>query len=194
MRRVVRVIAAGGRNNAPIDSIIVSGDQRRLQTAHLTGVNGTLIGVMLPEPVLLRMGDALELDDGSLVDVVVEPEALIEVRGNDLTHLARLAWHLGDRHVPVQVLSNRLRLRRDGALEAMLGQLGARLTAIDAPFDPEGGAYVAPAAHGHHGHDHHDHAHGQDHAHQDHAHHDHAHHDHAHHDHVHGPGCGHDHD
>jgi len=178
MRRVVRVIAAGGNNSAPrIDSLILSGDQRRVQTAHLTGVNGTLIGVMLPEPVLLRMGDALELDDGSLVDVVVEPEALIEVRGNDLTHLARLAWHLGDRHVPVQILSNRLRLRRDAALEAMLGQLGARLTAIDAPFDPEGGAYAAQGAH--------EHAHGH--------HHDHAHHDHAHHDHVHGPGCGHDH-
>jgi urease accessory protein len=197
MRRVVRVIAAGGNNSAPrIDSIILGGDQRRVQAVHLTGVNGTLIGLMLPEPVLLRMGDALELDDGTLVDVVVEPEALTEIRGDDLTHLARLAWHLGDRHVPVQVLSNRLRMRRDAALEAMLGQLGARLTAIDAPFDPEGGAYAAQAAHAHgdahhghahhaHGH-HHDHAHGHDHAHQDHAHHDHAH--------VHGPGCGHDHD
>ena len=190
MRRVVRVIGAGGNDSAPrIDSIIVSGDQRRVQTVLLTGVNGTPIGLMLPEPVLLRMGDALELDDGTLIDVVVEPEALIEVRGNDLTHLARLAWHLGDRHVPVQILNNRLRMRRDAALEAMLDELGARLTAIDAPFDPEGGAYAAPAVHTHreHGH-HHDHAHGQDHAHHDHAHHDH------HHDHVHGPGCGHDHD
>src|SRR5207302_412516 len=124
---------AGGNDSAPrIDSIIVSGDQRRVQTVLLTGVNGTLIAFMLPEPVLLRMGDALELDDGSLVDVVVEPEPLIEVRGNDLTHLARLAWHLGDRHVPVQILANRLRLRRDAALEAMLAALGARLTAIDA--------------------------------------------------------------
>ena len=190
MRRVVRVIAAGARNGTPpIDSLVVSGEQRRVQTAHLTGVNGTLIGVMLPEPVLLRMGDALELDDGSLVEVVVEPEALIEVRGNDLTHLARLAWHLGDRHVPVQVMANRLRLRRDAGIEAMLGALGARVTAIEAPFDPEGGAYAQPAqaqhGHAHHGH-HHGHAHGQDHTHQDHAHHDH-------HDHVHGPGCGHDH-
>lgn len=187
MRRVVRVIGASGSDSAPrIDSVILSGDQRRVQTAHLTGVNGTLIGLMLPEPVMLRMGDALELDDGSLVDVVIEPEALIEIRGNDLTHLARLAWHLGDRHVPVQVLTNRLRMRRDAALEAMLGQLGARLTAIDAPFDPEGGAYAAQAAHDHrdHGHAHHDHGH----------HHDHAQGHHAHHDHVHGPGCGHDHD
>ena len=100
---------------------------------------------MLPEPVMLRMGDAFELDDGSFVDIVVEPEPLIEVRGNDLTHLARLAWHLGDRHVPVQILANRLRLRRDGALEAMLAALGARLTPIEAPFDPEGGAYATHA-------------------------------------------------
>src|SRR3954453_8812209 len=140
MRRVVRVVETGRR--APIDSVILKGDQRRIQTGHLTGVNGTPIGVMLPEPVLLRNGDALELDDGSIVEVVIEPEPLVEIRGHDLTHLARLAWHLGDRHVPVQVLSNRLRMRRDPALEALLRNLGARLSAIEAPFDPEGGAYA----------------------------------------------------
>ena len=121
MRRVVRVLGAGAGNAAPpIDSVILSGDQRRAQSAILTGVNGTQIGLMWPEPVLLRMGDALELDDGSLVEIVVAPERLVEVRGNDLTHLARLAWHLGDRHVPVQVLANRLRLQRNAALETML--------------------------------------------------------------------------
>jgi urease accessory protein len=171
MRRVVRVLGAGAAHTAPIDSVMVAADQRRTQTAVLTGVNGTQIGMMLPEPVHLRMGDALELDDGSLVEVVVAPEPLIEVRGNDLTHLARLAWHLGDRHVPVQVLANRLRLRRDPALETMLGALGARLTEIEAPFDPEGGAY-APATHDH-GHDHH-------HRHDAHCGHDHSH------DHHHG--------
>src|SRR2546423_12737566 len=112
---------------------------------------------MLPEPVLLRMGDVLELDDGSFVDVVIEPEPLIEVRGNDLTHLARLAWHLGDRHVPVQVLANRLRVRRDPSLETLLQNLGARLTPIEAPFDPEGGAYASAPGHDHHGAQHHDH-------------------------------------
>jgi urease accessory protein len=173
MRRVVRVLGAGAVGTSPTDSVMIAADQRRMQTAVLTGVNGTQIGMMLPEPVHLRMGDALELDDGSLVEVVVAPEVLIEVRGNDLTHLARLAWHLGDRHVPVQVLANRLRLRRDPALETMLGALGARLAEIEAPFDPEGGAY-APAAHDHghhHGHDHHHHhdAHcGHDHSHDHH--------------------------
>ena len=143
-----------------------------MQTARLTGVNGTQIGLMLAEPVLLRNGDALELDDGSLVEVVVEPEPLVEIRGSDLTHLARLAWHLGDRHVPVQVLSNRLRMRRDSALEAILQNLGARLTAIEAPFDPEGGAYASQPAHDHHrehGHDH-DHPHEHDHGPHHHGH------------------------
>jgi urease accessory protein len=181
MLRVVRVVSSAQSDSARhIDSVMLAPDQRRLQSAHLTGVNGTLIGLMLPEPVMLRMGDAFELDDGSFVDIVIEPEPLIEVRGNDLTHLARLAWHLGDRHVPVQVLTNRLRLRRDDALEAMLAALGARLTPIEAPFDPEGGAYATHAApdHGHH-HDHH--------------HHDGCGHDH-HHDHAHGHGHGHHHD
>ena len=168
MRRVVRVIDAGGA--APIDCIILKAGQRRVQTAHLTGVNGTPIGVMLPEPVLLRNGDALELDDGSTVEVVIEPEPLIEIRGNDLMHLARLAWHLGDRHVPAQVLNNRLRIRRDPALEALLQNLGARLAVIEAPFDPEGGAYAT------HRHDDHQHEHGHDHDH----HHDHGHHHHGH--------------
>lgn len=154
----------------PIDSVILKADQRRVQTAQLTGVKGTSIGLMLPEPVLLRHGDAFELDDGSIVDVVVEPEPLVEIRGKDLTHLARLAWHLGDRHVPVQVLSNRLRMRRDSALEALLQNLGARLTAIEAPFDPEGGAYASPPAHEHHhGHDHADHDHHHDHGHHHHG-------------------------
>jgi urease accessory protein len=172
MRRVVRVVSSAGSSAAPVDSVILKADQRRLQTAHLTGVQGTAIGIMLPEPVLLHNGDALELDDGSFVDVVFEPEPLIEIRGNDLTHLARLAWHLGDRHVPVQIFANRLRMRADAALEAVLTELGARLTAIEAPFDPEGGAYAQPAHHHGHGHDHHGHDHHHGHSHHGHHHHD----------------------
>jgi len=161
MLRVVRVVHSASSNARQIDSIIVKPGERRLQTGHFTGVNGTQIAAMLPEAIILRNGDALQLDDGSIVEVVIEPEPVIEVRGNDLTHLARLAWHLGDRHVPVQIFANRLRMRPDAALEAMLKGLGARLTPIEAPFDPEGGAYTH---HAHHGHDH-------THHHQDHDHH-----------------------
>jgi urease accessory protein len=175
MLRVVRVVSSAGATARNIDTLILNSEQRRLSTGHFTGVNGTAIGAMLPEPVLLRNGDSLELDDGSLVDVVIEPEPLVEIRGNDLTHLARLAWHLGDRHVPVQIFPNRLRMRPDAALEAMLKGLSARLTPIEAPFDPEGGAY----AHHVHAHDHHDHAHGgHDHHHEHDHHHDHGHHHH----------------
>jgi len=177
MRRVVRVVKSDGTRQ--IDSVILNPEQRRLQTAHLTGVNGTPIGLMLPEPVTVRMGDAFELDGGDLVEIVVEPEPLSEIRGSDVTHLARLAWHLGDRHVPIQVLANRIRMRRDAALEAMLAALGARLTPIEAPFDPEGGAYATHAGQEHAGH-HHDHDHGHAHGHD---HHDHHHHDHEHHGH-----------
>jgi urease accessory protein len=167
MLRVVRVVSSADANARHIDTLILNSEQRRLQTGHFTGVNGTAIGAMLPEPVLLRNGDALELDDGSMVDVVIEPEPLIEIRGNDLTHLARLAWHLGDRHVPVQIFATRLRMRPDGALEAMLKSLGARLTPIEAPFDPEGGAYALRHTHDHHGHDHrHAHPHAHDHLHK----------------------------
>jgi urease accessory protein len=167
-----------------IDSVILNPEQRRLQTAHLTGVNGTPIGLMLPEPVTVRMGDAFELDGGDLVEIVVEPEPLSEIRGSDVTHLARLAWHLGDRHVPIQVLANRIRMRRDAALEAMLAALGARLTPIEAPFDPEGGAYATHAGQEHAGH-HHDHDHGHAHGHDHHGHHHHDHEHHGHHRHGH---------
>jgi urease accessory protein len=101
----------------------------------------------------------LELDDGRLLEVVAAAEPLLEARAADLTELTRLAWQLGDRHVPVQILTNRLRVRREPALETLLAALGAKTTAIEAPFEPEGGAYASAHAygHGHHDHHHHDH-------------------------------------
>jgi len=176
MPRVIRVLAAGhGEVACPLDSVMLKAEQRRVERGELVGVNGTHCVFDLPAPVVLRMGDALELEGGGLVDVVIEAEPLIEVRGRDLIHLARLAWHLGDRHVPVQMLANRLRLRRDAAIEALLTGLGARLMPIEAPFDPEGGAYAAAAHHGPRGHDHDHHGHGHDHDTHGHHHHPHDH-------------------
>lgn len=185
MQRIVRVRQKGRGDDAlPADSIMASPAQRRAHRGEVIGSGGAHYAFALDQPVLLRMGDLCELENGTLVEVVVEPEPLIEVRGRDPIHLARLAWHLGDRHVPVQVLPNRLRTPADGVIEALLTSLGARVVAIEAPFDPEGGAYAAPAArhdhhhdHAHHGHDHHHH-HGHDHCHHDHGHH----HDHHRHD------------
>jgi urease accessory protein len=90
------------------------------------------------------------LDDGSIVLVAGKPEPLLEIAAASPHELARLAWHIGNRHTDVQIVGECLRIRRDHVLEDMLRGLGAKLTPIDAPFDPEHGAYG-------HGHQHHDH-------------------------------------
>ena len=195
MPRATRVLrAAERRDTSAVDALILPHAQRQAQKGFLFGVKGTCVEIDFAELVRLRTDDALVLDGGGLVEIVAEPEPLIEARAADLPALARLAWHLGDRHVPVQVLERRLRLKPDPAIETLLQSLGAKVVAIDAPFEPEGGAYDAAVGdHGHdhhhhdHGHDHHDHghAHGHDHGHDhDHAH-DHDHHDHGHHKHDH---------
>jgi urease accessory protein len=92
------------------------------------------------------------LEDGAIVRVAGKPEPLVEVGAASAHALARLAWHIGNRHTDLQVVGDTLRIRRDHVLEDMLRGLGARLTPIEAPFDPEPGAY----GHGHS----HDHGHG----------------------------------
>jgi urease accessory protein len=187
MPRATRLIHAAERPDAPVaDTLILPLAQRQAKKGFLFGIKGTCVELDFAEMVRLRTDDVLLLDDGGLVEVVAEPEALIEVRAADCPALARLAWHLGGRHVPVQVLERRLRLKRDPAIETLLESLGARIVAIEAPFEPEGGADEVSAA----GHQHHDHAHGHGHDHG----HDHGHshgHDHGH-DHGHGHSHGHD--
>ena len=188
MPRATRVVPAAERKDAPVaDTLILPHAQRQAQKGFLFGIKGTCVELDFAEPVRLRTDDALVLDNGGLVEIVAEPEPLIEARAADLPALARLAWHLGDRHVPVQVLERRLRLKPDPTIETLLQSLGAKVVLIDAPFEPEGGAYdaaVGDHGHDHHhhdGHHHHDHghAHGHDHGHHDHAH-DHGHHKHDH--------------
>ncbi len=184
MPRATRVLHAAERRDAPVvDTVILPYAQRQAQKGFLFGVKGTCVELDFAETMRLRTDDALVLDSGGLVEVVAEPEPLIEARAADLPALARLAWHLGDRHVPVQIFERKLRIRRDAAVEALLQSLGAKIAEIDAPFEPEGGAYAAPAGeHHHHDHHHHDHGHAHDHGHG---------HDHPH---VHDEHCGHDHD
>jgi len=115
------------------------------------------IGLAGDSAAIVLVDSLLVLDDGSLVEVVAAPESLIEARAGDVAGLARLAWHLGDRHVAIEMLPNRIRARREPAIEALLATLGAKLAFIEAPFEPEGGAYDAHAhdhahAHGHHHH------------------------------------------
>ncbi len=170
-KRGTGVIAAGHRHNRPVaDTVILDYERRSAQKTIVTGVKGTRIEIDLDRPARLRTDDLLVLDDGTLVEVVAAPEPLVEARASGVAGLARLAWHLGDRHIPVQVLPNRIRARRDGAIESLLSSLGAKIASIDAPFEPEGGAYAwqHDLSCDHHDHDH-DHGHGHDHDHH-HAH------------------------
>jgi len=117
---------------------------------------------------MVRGGDGLSLEDGRIVEVVAAPEPLAEIRAADGLALARVAWHLGNRHLPTEILPKALRIRRDPVIEAMADGLGARVIALEAPFNPEGGAYVKSdkGAAGRHDHDHnhgHGHAHEHDH-------------------------------
>jgi urease accessory protein len=167
MPRALSVIAAGHQNERPVvDTVILDYAQRCAQNITITGVKGSKIEIDLHQPARLRADDLLVLDDGSLVEVVAAPEPLIEARASDVSGLARLGWHLGDRHIPVQVLPNRIRAQRTEAIEILLASLGAKVAMIDGPFEPEGGAYASSHAHDDHAHDHaHDHHHGHSHGH-----------------------------
>ena len=173
----------------PADTVVLDFDDRHRRRMVMTGTRGLEFLLDLESAVALRGGDALVLEDGRLVEVVAAPEPLAEIRGSDPQHLVRLAWHLGNRHLPTQITARGLRIRRDHVIEAMLKGLGARIIEIEAPFDPEGGAYAdsghaqapAGAAHDHAGHDHSSHDHGDHHHHGEHCDHDHHHsHSHAH--------------
>ena len=174
MLRATSVIAKGDWHSDAADTIVLDYDDRHRRRVSMTGVRGLAFLLDLPDAVMLRSGDALKLEDGRLIEVVAAPEPLAEVKCGSLPDLARAAWHLGNRHLPVQIIGPKLRIRRDHVIADMLRGLGAQVSEIEAPFDPEGGAYAqAVQTQGH----------------------EHAEHDHAHdHGHVHGPGCGHDHD
>jgi urease accessory protein len=151
MQRASEVRAAGTWSAATaIDRVVLDADERHRRRITLTGERGTIFLLDLPHATALRDGDGLVLEDGTIVRVAGKPETLIEIAATSPHEVARLAWHIGNRHTDVQIVGDKLRIRRDHVLEEMLRGLGARLTPVDAPFDPEHGAYG-------HGHQHHDH-------------------------------------
>jgi urease accessory protein len=187
MIRATKVLGQYRWTQAATDTVVLDFDDRHRRRMAMTGTRGLEFLLDLENAVALRGGDALVLEDGRLIEVVAAPEPLIEIRGSDPHHLVRVAWHLGNRHLPTQITAKGLRIRRDHVIEAMVKGLGARVIEIEAPFDPEGGAYAESHAHAEHGsaHDHGHHHHGGQH-HDDHHHHDeHCDHDHHHHDHSH---------
>jgi urease accessory protein len=164
VRRAIRLLDAQEKNASVQDTLILTHKQRRSQRARVVTTHSVEIELDLPEPVTLRTDDVLLLDTGEQVDVVAAPEPLMEIRAEVWT-LTLAAWAFGDRHVPVQILSNRIRLHRDSALAMMAASLGCKIVDIEAPFEPEGGAYVVTDADRNHLH-HRDHGHHHHHSHQ----------------------------
>src|SRR5271168_4184879 len=149
------------------DCVVVDYYDRHRRRVARTGTKGIAFLLDLPAAAGLHGGDALVLEDGRLIEVVAAPEPLLEIRCTDPKHLARVAWHLGNRHLPTQLLPTALRIRRDHVIADMAAGLGAEVVEIDAPFEPEGGAY---AGGGHHRDGHHHPAHGAAHSYYGHDH------------------------
>ena len=151
MRRVAKVVSAGewAAANATDRVVLDAGDRNRRRIV-LTAENGTEFLLDVAKPVNLRDGDGLLLDDGSMVLVSGLHERLVEVSASSALDCVRLAWHLGNRHTDVQIVGDKIRIRRDHVLEDMLRGLGAILMPLAAAFDPE----TAAPPHEHHEHDH----------------------------------------
>jgi urease accessory protein len=205
MLRVIRITKSDEWLNDPEDRVVLTYEYRHRRRITLTSEKGEEFLLNLASVPDLKDGEGLLLSNGKTIQVVAAAEDLMEISCPDPLRFARIAWHLGNRHLPTEIAPNLFRIHADHVIGDMARGLGAVVTLVQAPFNPEGGAYAETEApdHGHvhehehvHGpdcgHDHHDH----DHGHQDHGHHAHEHdhgHDHGHnHGHVHGPGCKHD--
>lgn len=159
MLRATTVKPAGSwEPGAARDCVVLDFDARHRRRIVMHGEAGLDFLLDLPEAVALADGDGLELEDGGLVTVKAAAERLIEVRAGEGLPLLRIAWHLGNRHLPTEILTDALRIREDHVILDMLRQMGARTALLEAPFHPEGGAYGQGRTHGHdHGQGHHHH-------------------------------------
>lgn len=169
LARVVAIVPAEHWPGGPVaDTLALTYDERHRRRMRYVAAGGTAFLLDLPRAVLLRSGDALRLEDGRTIRIDASPEALLEVTAPDAHALIRLAWHIGNRHLPAQLESARILIRQDTVIEAMLRGLGATTRAVCEAFTPEAGAYEARSsthgqeAHRHedrHSHDHHGHGH-----------------------------------
>lgn len=156
------------------DSVTLDYDARHRRRLRMQSDAGKAFLLDLERAVAMGEGDGLRTESGEWIAVRAAPEPLVEARCDDPHTLLRLAWHIGNRHVPAQIEADAILIRPDPVIEAMLRDNGARLTHLAAPFQPMSGAYHSHAGgQGHsHGHDH-GHSHDHDHDHGDHHHHHH---------------------
>ncbi|HKE34755.1 MAG TPA: urease accessory protein UreE [Candidatus Acidoferrum sp.] len=144
------------------DTLTLDFDARHRRRIRLTTDHGEDVLLDLPKTVAMANGDGLQLDDGTWLRITAASESLVEVRHKDRHRLMRLAWHLGNRHLPTEICEDSLRIRPDHVIEEMLQGFGASIHKVHAAFQPEGGAYRAAHNHDHHHHDGHHHDHEND--------------------------------
>jgi urease accessory protein len=166
MKRIIEVIAAAD-SRRPVATLTLDFDDRKKSRRPVRLDGGEEAALMLPRGTVLRDGDHLRTEGGEVVEVRAAPEQLSAVTVADPLALARAAYHLGNRHVPVQIDAGKLRYQHDHVLDDMVRALGLPVHTEQAPFQPEGGAYAHGHSHGHdhdhdHDHDHHDHSHDHD--------------------------------
>jgi len=157
MRRATKVLSAGSWHYS-VGVVKLAFDDRYRRRITLSDTAGEPFLLDLDKPRTLQHGEGLALEDGGVIQVVAADEPVADIHTHSVAETARIAWHIGNRHIPVQVLPDgSLRIRDDHVLVEMIEGLGAHVHRRSAPFAPEGGAYSAESA-GHH-HDGHDHEH-----------------------------------
>ena len=129
MIRATKVIRAGHWSRVATDAVVLGYDDRHRRRLAMQGERGVEFLLDLPEATALRHGDGLVLEDGRMVEVRAKPEPLLVVTAKDPHHLARLAWHLGNRHVPAAIEADRILIRPDHVLAGNAGRLGAEVAA-----------------------------------------------------------------
>ena len=168
MLRATEVIVRGGWSGNPADVVRLDYDRRTRRRIALTAKGGLAFLLDLAKAPVLSAGDGIRLEDGRIVAVEAAPERLLEIACTDERALARIAWHLGNRHLATELADRTIYIREDHVIADMVIGLGAAVRSVDRPFNPEGGAYGHGAVHGHsHGHCHeHNHRHDGDHQHE----------------------------
>ena len=176
--RLIRAaeIAGEGPRQLPFDVAVLTRDERHVRRKVITLAHGDRVLVDFAETLVLEDRDVLVLEDGRHAEIIAAEEELLAVRGRDGVHLARLAWHIGNRHLAAEIEAGRILILRDHVIKSMLEGLGATVSEVLEPFSPLGGAYSGEVGHGHdhapaeHSHGHrHDHGHAHEHDHHRHV-------------------------
>ncbi len=155
MRRAIAVHPCGQWPEAEaVDAVTLAYVDRHRRRIRLVADSDKTLLLDLARAQHLGDGDGLELDSGGYVRVRAAPEPVLEIEALDRAGLLRIAWHLGNRHLPLQVAGDRLRIRADHVIAEMVVGLGGKLIPLDAPFDAEIGAYAGPQHHQHDDHHH----------------------------------------